>query len=94
MHQLFSDMPVFRIDSDSIKNVDALTSTLDSISAAGSAVLLGTQMLSKGHNFPKVTCVVVVDADNLLFSPDFRAEERLLQLLVQVAGRGGRATLP
>ena len=94
MHRLFSDMPVFRIDSDSIKNVDALTSTLDSISAAGSAVLLGTQMLSKGHNFPKVTCVVVVDADNLLFSPDFRAEERLLQLLVQVAGRAGRARLP
>ena len=51
-------------------------------------------MLSKGHHFPRVTCVVIVDSDSLLFSADFRAEERLLQLLTQVAGRSGRAELP
>ena len=94
MHRLFSDTPVFRIDSDNIKNTETLTSALTSIADTRSAVLLGTQMLSKGHHFPRVTCVVVVDADSLLFSPDFRAEERLLQLLVQVAGRAGRADLP
>jgi len=67
---------------------------LHNIQQASSAVLLGTQMLSKGHHFPRVTCVVIVDSDSLLFSPDFRAEERLLQLLTQVAGRSGRGELP
>ena len=94
VHRLFSSSPVFRIDSDNIKNVESLTHALRAIARTQSAVLLGTQMLSKGHNFPRVTCVVVVDADSLLFSPDFRAEERLLQLLVQVAGRAGRSHLP
>jgi primosomal protein N' (replication factor Y) len=94
VHRLFSSSPVFRIDSDNIKNVESLMHALRAIARTQSAVLLGTQMLSKGHNFPRVTCVVVVDADSLLFSPDFRAEERLLQLLVQVAGRAGRSNLP
>ena len=94
MHQLFSDTPVLRIDSDNIKNTETLTRALTAIARTQSAVLLGTQMLSKGHHFPRVTFVVVVDADSLLFSPDFRAEERLLQLLVQVSGRAGRADLP
>ncbi len=93
MHRHFENAPVFRIDSDSIKTMETLTKALQSIANAQSAVLLGTQMLSKGHDFPRVTCVVVVDADSLLYSPDFRAEERLLQLLVQVAGRAGRSNL-
>jgi len=94
MNRLFSATPVFRIDSDNIKNMETLSQALHGIASAESAVLLGTQMLSKGHDFPRVTCVVVVDADSLLYSPDFRAEERLLQLLVQVAGRAGRSSLP
>ena len=94
MNRHFSKAPVFRIDSDNIKNMEALSQALHGIATAESAVLLGTQMLSKGHDFPRVTCVVVVDADSLLYSPDFRAEERLLQLLVQVAGRAGRSSLP
>ncbi len=86
--------PLFRVDSDSISNLPALNELLRNIQQTPSAILLGTQMLSKGHHFPRVTCVVIVDSDTLLFSPDFRAEERLLQLLTQVAGRSGRAELP
>ena len=94
VQRLFKSTPLFRIDSDSVSNLSALQNVLSQIKEASSAILLGTQMLSKGHDFPRVTCVVVVDADGLLFSPDFRAEERLLQLLVQVSGRSGRAHLP
>jgi primosomal protein N' (replication factor Y) len=86
--------PLFRVDSDSVPSLTALNALLDNIRQTPSAILLGTQMLSKGHHFPRVTCVVIVDSDGLLFSADFRAEERLLQLLTQVSGRAGRAELP
>jgi primosomal protein N' (replication factor Y) len=56
-----------------------------------SGILVGTQMLAKGHHFPKVTLVAILDADTGLFSPDFRGQEQMLQLLLQVAGRAGRA---
>ena len=85
--------PLFRVDSDSIPSALVFKELLGNIQQTPSAVLLGTQMLSKGHHFPRVTCVVIVDSDSLLFSPDFRAEERLLQLLTQVAGRSGREEL-
>ena len=89
-----SHTPLFRVDSDSVPSLTALNALLDNIRQTPSAILLGTQMLSKGHHFPRVTCVVIVDSDGLLFSADFRAEERLLQLLTQVSGRSGRAELP
>ena len=94
LRQKVSDAPLFRVDSDSVSSLPALNELLSNIQQAPSAILLGTQMLSKGHHFPRVTCVIIVDSDSLLFSPDFRAEERLLQLLTQVAGRSGRAELP
>ena len=94
LRQKISDAPLFRVDSDSVSGLPALNELLSNIQETPSAILLGTQMLSKGHHFPRVTCVVIVDSDSLLFSPDFRAEERLLQLLTQVAGRSGRAELP
>ncbi len=57
-------------------------------------ILVGTQMLAKGHHFPRVTLVAILDADGGLFSADFRASERMAQLIVQVAGRAGRAEEP
>ena len=71
--------------------MQALTNELDK---GQPSILLGTQMLTKGHHFPMVSLVAVIDADSMLFSTDFRGEERMAQLLTQVAGRAGRADHP
>jgi len=88
--QHFEATPVIRVDSDTMAGRDAVPALIEKLSACDPVIMIGTQMLSKGHHFPGVTLVAVVDADALLFSPDFRGEERLLQLLTQVAGRAGR----
>ncbi len=89
----FPDAPVVRIDRETTQRRGELERRLhDFGDAAG--VLVGTQMLAKGHDLPRLTLVVVVGVDEGLFSADFRAGERLAQLLVQVAGRAGRAALP
>ena len=85
------DCPVLRIDSDSAAAPGDLDRLLAPALRGEPCVLLGTQMLTKGHHLPQVQLVGVIDADQLLFSADFRGEERLAQLLVQVAGRAGRA---
>lgn len=90
----FPEVPVLRIDRDSTRNQHQLQDTLARIHSGGPAILIGTQMLAKGHHFPNVTRVVVVNADAGLFSADFRSSERLAQLLLQVAGRAGRARAP
>jgi primosomal protein N' (replication factor Y) len=77
-----------------MRNEDELTSTLARIERNEIRILVGTQMLTKGHHFPNVTLVVVLSADQGLFSVDFRASERLAQTIVQVAGRAGRESLP
>jgi len=82
------------VDSDSMKGRDAMRSLVDEINRGEPCILLGTQMLTKGHHFPGVGLVAVIDADALLFSADFRGEERMAQLLTQVAGRAGRAGVP
>lgn len=82
--------PVHRIDSDSMRGRDAASALHEIGNSAEPCVLLGTQMLTKGHHFPRVQLVGVIDADALLYSADFRGEERLAQLVVQVAGRAGR----
>jgi primosomal protein N' (replication factor Y) len=92
--QRFNDWPLYRVDSDSVKGRDAMASLVDKINSGQPCILLGTQMLTKGHHFPAVNLVAVLDMDSMLFSTDFRGEERMAQLLTQVAGRAGRADLP
>ena len=82
---------VFRLDSDVLTSGTRVHALLDAFAAARPAVLVGTQMVAKGHDFGDVTLVVVADADTGLYMPDFRAAERTFQLLTQVAGRAGRA---
>jgi primosomal protein N' (replication factor Y) len=82
--------PVLRVDSDSMRGHDAMQTLVDLGRSARTAVILGTQMLTKGHHFPGVQLVGVIDADALMFSADFRGEERMAQLITQVAGRAGR----
>jgi primosomal protein N' (replication factor Y) len=92
--KLFPSAPLARIDRDSMRRKGELEATLDRVQSGDIRLLVGTQMLTKGHHFPGVTLVVVLNADQGLFSSDFRASERLAQSIVQVAGRAGRAERP
>ena len=91
---LFPDTPVHRIDRDSTRRKQAFEEILREIRRGEPCLLVGTQMLAKGHHLPHVTLVVVVNADAGLYASDFRALEQSAQLLVQVAGRAGRAEHP
>ncbi|EKE77046.1 primosomal protein N' [Gallaecimonas xiamenensis] len=91
---LFPDYKAVRIDRDATRRKGSLESALDGIRQGQYQLLIGTQMLAKGHHFPDVTLVVLLDVDGALYSADFRAAERLAQLVVQVAGRAGRANKP
>ena len=86
----FADVPVLRIDSASTRRKDALEKLFVEFGSRP-GILVGTQMLAKGHDLPNLTLVAVVGIDEGLFSADFRAGEKLAQLLIQVAGRAGRA---
>ena len=90
----FAGYPLIRVDRDATARKGSLEKLLQRLHAADAALLVGTQMLAKGHHFPRVTLVGVVDADGGLYSADFRATERMAQLLVQVAGRAGRGDRP
>jgi primosomal protein N' (replication factor Y) len=87
----FPEVPVIRIDRDTTSAKGSMQSLVDGIRSGEPSILVGTQMLAKGHHFPDVTLVGIVDIDGGLFSADFRAPERSGQLLVQVSGRAGRA---
>ncbi|WP_150304506.1 primosomal protein N' [Pseudomonas saliphila] len=88
------DFPVLRIDRDTMSRKQAMQSMLNTIHSGDPCVLVGTQMLAKGHHFPDVTLVAILDADGGLFSADFRGPERMAQMITQVAGRAGRAEKP
>lgn len=90
----FGEHGVERIDSDTTRRKGSMAKALASAAAGEARVLVGTQMLSKGHHFPELALVAVVDADQGLFSSDFRGTERLAQSIVQVAGRAGREQRP
>ncbi|MFO7603638.1 MAG: primosomal protein N' [Gammaproteobacteria bacterium] len=92
--EMFPDDRILRIDRDSTRRKGELQDKLEQIQRGAAQILIGTQMLAKGHHFPNVTLVGILDADSGLFSADFRATERMAQLIVQVAGRAGRAELP
>ena len=90
LRQRFPDYAVARVDSDSTRLKGTMSKALSMATTGETKILIGTQMLSKGHHFPNLTLVVVVNADQGLFSTDFRGSEKLAQSLVQVAGRAGR----
>lgn len=86
----FPNDDVTRIDSDSVQRKGAMDAALAKAERGDAKILVGTQMLSKGHHFPGLTLVAVINADQGLFSTDFRADERMAQSIIQVAGRAGR----
>lgn len=90
----FPDTPVIRVDRDSTRNRGSIDRILEKVNSGEPCILVGTQMLAKGHDFPNVSLVVVVNADGGLFSVDFRAPEQLIQTLLQVSGRAGRGSIP
>ncbi|STX30188.1 Primosomal protein N' (replication factor Y) [Legionella beliardensis] len=90
----FPDINSLRIDRDEVRKKHELQARIELINNEQAQLLIGTQMLAKGHHFPKLTLVVVVDADWGFYNQDFRAIEQLGQLLTQVAGRAGRAEQP
>ncbi len=91
---IFPDVPLVRIDRDNTRRKGELDAAMERIHSGAVRILVGTQMLTKGHHFPDVTLVIVMNADQGLFSTDFRASERLAQSIIQVAGRAGRASRP
>jgi primosomal protein N' (replication factor Y) (superfamily II helicase) len=90
----FKQIPIIRIDRDSTRLKNSLEDKLALIYSGKPCILAGTKMLSKGHHFPKVTLVAIPDADQGLFTTDFRGAENLAQLIVQVSGRAGRGEKP
>ncbi|MEO8133632.1 MAG: primosomal protein N' [Betaproteobacteria bacterium] len=94
LREQFPAARVARIDADSTRRKGSWAALLQSVLAGDIDVLVGTQMLAKGHDFPRLTLVGVLGADNALYSADFRATERLFAQLTQVAGRAGRAEWP
>ena len=87
---MFPDAPLVRLDRDTARDAADVEAVMNALLDGSARILVGTQMVTKGHHFPGVSLVAVINADQGLFSSDFRAAERLAQTIVQVAGRAGR----
>jgi primosomal protein N' (replication factor Y) (superfamily II helicase) len=94
LRELFPDKTLVRLDRDTTQRKGSLERYLAQINNGEADIILGTQMLAKGHHFPNVTLVALVDVDSGLFSIDYHATERLAQIITQVSGRAGRAEKP
>ena len=94
LRELFPEFPVIRIDRDSTRRKGTMEDYVAAIHSGEPALLVGTQMLAKGHHFPNVTLVAMLEIDSGFYSSDFRAIEKLGQLILQVGGRAGRADKP
>ncbi|MEJ2059994.1 MAG: primosomal protein N' [Gammaproteobacteria bacterium] len=94
LQTLFPEVEISRIDRDTTRRKGAIEAKLEGARSGQHRILVGTQMLAKGHDFPGVTLVGILDIDQGLLSADFRATERMAQLITQVAGRAGRAERP
>ncbi|MDE2295222.1 MAG: primosomal protein N' [Gammaproteobacteria bacterium] len=92
--RLFPGQSIARLDRDTVTTRGAIDALLERVRSGDARILVGTQMLTKGHDFPEIGLVVILDADQGLFATDYRAAERLAQTIIQVAGRAGRATRP
>jgi len=90
MKKRFPNYPVLRIDRDSITSRDDFAQKMGALRQGGPCLLIGTQMIAKGHDYPAITMSAILDADQALFSASYRASERLVQTAVQVSGRSGR----
>ena len=93
LSQIFGETPIYRVDSDSIPGKLHMKNLITKVDQGHPCILIGTQMLAKGHHFPNVTLAGILDVDSLLFGSDFRGEERMAQLITQVAGRAGRESI-
>jgi primosomal protein N' (replication factor Y) len=93
LNKLFPEASILRVDRDTTRSKKALTLLHERMNNREIDILVGTQMLAKGHDFPFLTLVGVLDADNALYSPDYRAPEKLFSQLMQVSGRSGRANI-
>lgn len=91
IHEHFPKVSVFRLDNDSVKNKSSYSEILSKFGSTKPSILVGTQMVTKGHDFPKVTLVGIVDADISLFNYSYKANETTFQLVTQVSGRAGRS---
>ncbi|MDC2963421.1 primosomal protein N' [Gammaproteobacteria bacterium] len=92
LRTIFPKENILRIDRDSMKGKNSMHSAITKISENRARILIGTQILAKGHHFPNITLVIIVNADGGFYSSDFRALERLGQTILQVGGRAGRGT--